>query len=98
MTLKWACPGCFGPLLSHMKDNLPGWGIASNSARSPEPLFPRTHVSPGGISGSACSMHGRPVTASSVGIVGPHPADPGLGCRIHVGLFGDPLAHRKASS
>ena len=63
-----------------MKDNIPrpGRGIASNSAVSPEPPSPQTHASPGRMSGSACSMHGRPVTPSSVRIAGPYPADPDL--------------------
>ncbi len=80
MTLKWSCSGCLRPLLFPMKDNLPrsGRGIASDKVVPPEPVSPRTRARPAGISSSACSMHRRPVTASSVITMGPHPPDPDL--------------------
>ena len=80
MTLKWSCSGCLRPLLFPMKDNLPrsGRSIASNNVVSPEPVSPQTCASPAAISSSACSMHRRPVTASSLRTMGPHPADPDL--------------------
>ena len=63
-----------------MKDNLPrsGRSIASDNVVSPEPVSPQTRARPAGISSSACSMHRRPVTASSVTTMGPHPVDPDL--------------------
>ena len=80
MTLRWSCSGCLRPLLFPMKDNLPrsGRSIASNNVVSPEPVSPQTRASPAAISSSACSMHRRPVTASSLRTMGPHPADPDL--------------------
>ena len=80
MTLKWSCSGCLRPLLFPMKDNLPrsGRSIASNNVVSPEPVSLQTRASPAAISSSACSMHRRPVTASSLRTMGPHPADPDL--------------------